>query len=1061
MERFIRKAMEQNRAVLLTLAALLVAGIVVYLRMPKEFEPDVEIPLINVRLMHIGIAPEDAERLLVRPVEQEVRALEGIKTVSSLAYQDGANITIEFEAGRDTDVALADVRARVDAAKSKLPADTEEPVVTEFRMAQAQPILTLNVAGSVPERELVALARDLKDRIEMVPGVLEVSVAGAREEMLEVTIDPLRLESYGLSQSEVLQLFQRNNRIIAAGSLQTSQGKFPVKVPGVFESADDVLGLPIKVDGDRVVRFSDVATVRRTFKDAETYSRINGEPAIALEVIQRGKSNVLGTAIEVKKLLGDVQQAWPAGARIIISQDRSETIVDQFAELQSHIVAAVLLVVILILGSLGARNAALVAVSIPGSFLVGILVLAALGLSMNMVTMFALIISVGIVVDGAIIVVEFADRKMAEGHSPREAYAIAAGRMFWPVVCSIGTTLIAFAPLAFWPGQVGRMMFYMPVTLMAVLAASIVMALLFVPVMGSLFRRVETGAHMSEERRNLAIAESGNLDELRGPTRWYYELVKRALQRPGTVALSALGILVVIFFLFGRFNPGVEFFPRVDPPYLTVEVRARGDLSAAEKDAMVQSVERRLAGMPDIRFHYAKTGSSGSGTSTNDSDLIGTINLILIDWRDRQHGVDSLIAEARRRLVDLPGVRADVRRIAMGPERGKPIEVEVSARSYPVLVAAVARLRSELEAIPGVVNVQDSRPLPGIEWKLDVDRALAARVGADVTLVGSAVQLLTTGVKVGEYRPDDADDELDIRVRLPYASRTLDQLDAMRVMTNQGLVPISTFVTRSAQQKVSSISKTDLRPTLRLEADIAAGTIADKAVDALRARVAALGLDPTVEVRFRGTSQNQAESQSFLMVALLLALAMIGVILVLEFNSISQTLLILTAILFSTGGVLLGYLITQRPFGLVMGGLGIITLAGIVVNNNIVLIDTYNILRREGYSAYDAVLRTCVQRVRPVLLTKITIVLALLPLMFAVNVDVIHREITVGGMSAQWWAQLSTAVVAGAIFATGLTLLFTPALILLQARMGARIGRRLGRWRGEAPATEAVSTAGG
>jgi multidrug efflux pump len=405
--------------------------------------------------------------------------------------------------------------------------------------------------------------------------------------------------------------------------------------------------------------------------------------------------------------------------------------------------------------------------------------------------------------------------------------------------------------------------------------------------------------------------------------------------------------------------------------------------------------------------------------------------------------VDDLVAEARKRLVGLPGIIADVRKIAMGPEQGKPIVVQVSARSRELLAPSVAAIRAALEKIPGVVNVQDNRPLPGIEWKLDVDRALAAQFGADVTAVGGLVQMITTGIKVGEYRPDDSDDEIDIRVRLPYDARTLEQLDSMRIPTAQGTVPISTFVRRTAQQKVSTISKTDLRATLRIEADLAPGAISDRVVRSLRDTLPTLGLDPSVDVQFKGTAQQQNESASFLSTAFLVALALIGVILVLEFNSISQTFLILTAVLFSTGGVLLGYLITQRPFGLVMGGIGVITLAGIVVNNNIVLIDTYNILRKQGFTAMDAVIRTCVQRARPVILTKVTIILGLLPLVFAVNIDIINREVTMGGSSAQWWAQLATAVVSGAAFATLLTLLFTPSLLLLQANAGEREWRVL------------------
>jgi multidrug efflux pump len=1048
-EGFIERAMRQNRAVLLSLFVLLATGIAVYLRMPKEFYPDVEVPLVNIRLVHFGIAPEDAERLLIRPVEQELRSLEGVKSLHSLAYQDGANVVVEFDAGRDTGVSLAEVRARVDMAKSKLPADTEEPVVVASTLAEQQPILVLNVTGTAPERTLTQLARRLRDAIETVPGVLRVNLTGARAELLEITIDPRLLESYGISQSEVLQLVQRNNRIIAAGSLQSAQGSFPVKIPGVIEDATDLLDLPVKATGDRLVRLSDVASVRRSFKDAETFSRINGEQAIALEVVQRGTSNVLQTAVTVKQVIEEAQRGFPPGARIVVSTDRSDEIIDQSNELQSHILSAVLLVVILIVATLGLRNAALVAVSIPGSFLAGILVLAMLGMTMNMVTMFALIISVGIVVDGAIIVVEFADRKMAEGVPASEAYATAARRMFWPVVCSIGATLVAFVPLAFWPGSTGQMMMYMPITLMAVLAASIVMALLYVPVMGAAFGGAQArGGHAGEaERRNLAIAESGDLEQLTGLTGRYYRFLKWALARPGRVAAAVCGLLVLIFLLFGLFNPGVDMMPRTDPSSISVNVRARGDLSALEKDALVRAAEARLAGLPDVKYHYAKTGAGGGGTAQGQTDQIGSIQLILVHWRDRKMSVDDLAAEARRRLDGMPGALADVRRsegMAGGGKR--PIDILVASQSVDQLLPAVEKLRGALDAIPGVINARDNRSLPGIEWRLEVDRALAARFGADVSTIGSAVQLVTNGVKVGEFRPDDADDEIDIRVRLPYEQRTLEQLDAMRILTRQGLVPISTFVRRSAHPKISTISKTDTHPTMRIEADLAPGALADNVTREVRARLPELGLDPGVTVTFEGTAKEQSESSVFLSIALLAAMALIAIILVLEFNSLSQTLLILTAIVFAAGGVLLGYLVTRNPFGLVMGGLGIITLTGIVVNNNIVLIDTYNVLRAGGASPLDSVLRTCVQRARPVLLTKITIILALLPMVFEVNVDLIHRDISIGGNSGAFWSQLATAVVAGAAFATMLTLLFTPALLLLQA--GA--GERWRRWRGVA-----------
>jgi multidrug efflux pump len=613
------------------------------------------------------------------------------------------------------------------------------------------------------------------------------------------------------------------------------------------------------------------------------------------------------------------------------------------------------------------------------------------------------------------------------------------------VVCSIGATLVAFVPLAFWPGSIGKMMSYMPITLVAVLAASIVMALLYVPVMGAAFGAAAPDSqHGQAERRNLAIAESGDLEGLTGLTGRYYRFLKGALRHPGRVALSVCGLLVAIFVLFGLFSPGVDMMPRTDPSFISVDVRARGDLSALEKDALVRAAEARLLGMPDVKYHYAKTGASGGGTAAGQTDQVGTIQLIMVHWRDRQNSVDELVAEARRRLANLPGAVADVRRAEGMASGGKrPIDILVAAQSVDQLLPAVAALRGALDSVPGVINARDNRSLPGIEWRLEVNRALAARFGADVTTIGGAVQLVTNGVKVGEFRPDDADDEIDIRVRLPYGQRTLEQLDAMRVMTNQGMVPISTFVTRRAHQKISTISKTDARPTMRIEADLAPGALADQVTRQIRERLPQLALDPAVSVEFEGTAKDQSESSVFLSIALLIAMAMIAIILVLEFNSISQTFLILTAIVFAAGGVLLGYLVTRNPFGLVMGGLGIITLTGIVVNNNIVLIDTYNALRAQGAEPYEAVIRTCIQRARPVLLTKITIILALLPMVFEVNVDLIHREITVGGNSGAFWSQMATAVVAGAAFATLLTLLFTPALLLLQARAG----ERWRRWR--------------
>ncbi|NJO12238.1 MAG: efflux RND transporter permease subunit, partial [Gammaproteobacteria bacterium] len=1036
MKRFIKAAIEHNRAVLLSLGALILGGIIVMIRIPKEADPEVVIPTIYVFMVHEGISPEDAERLLIRPVEQEVRSLEGIKEVSATANLGSASVFVEFEAGIDVRRALQDVREKVDIAKAEFPADTEEPFVSEVKMNRFNPMLVLNVAGAVPERTLVALTRDLKEKIALVPGVLEVNLAGDREELIEISIDPVRMESYNLSQADVLNLFQRNNRLVAAGSLQTGQGRFPVKVPGVFENLQDILGMPVKVDGDNVVRFSDIASVRRTYKDAESFARLNGEAAIAVEIVQRAGANVIQTANEVWEVLRAEQENWPPGISVVASRDQSVEIEEQVRELWNHILIAVVLVAIVILGTLGVRNALLVGIAIPGSFLIGMLVMGVAGLSMNMVSMFAMIMAVGMLVDGAIIVVELADRKMAEGIPKREAYAIASQRMVGPVVASILTSIIVFVPLAFWPGMMGQFMKYMPITLIAVLTASLVMALVYVPVLGALFGKASPAQETAHH--NLVIAESGDLRELGGWTGKYIRYLERILRHPWRNIGAVTALLFAIFVAYGLFGRGVEFFPTVDSDIATLEIRARGDLSTEEKDLLVRQVEQRIAGIDDVKFMYAKTGASGRGAA---ADTIGTIQLTFVDWRERRP-VAEILAEVRERTAQLSGIVVDARMPQAGMPRGKPIDIEIGSRFPELIEPATVAIREVLTAVPGVLNVEDDRPISGIEWKMDVDRAQAARFGADVTLVGTAIQLVTTGARVGEYRPDDADDEIDIRVRFPYDARNLDQVDELRVMTAQGLVPISSFVTRKPVQKVSTLNRTDLRRTMHIRADLEPGVLEQDVVRQVRAKLPELQLDPRIELQFKGNTREQAEAQNFIFTAFLIALGLIGVILVLEFNSIYQTLLILTAVLFSIGGVLLGHLLTQQPFGTVMSGIGLITLAGIVVSNNIVLIDTYNALLKEGMTPMEAILRTCAQRLRPVLLTKITMILGLLPMVFGITVDLAARVVTIGGPSAQWWTQLAASVVGGLIFATVLTLLFTPSLLLAEAGVRERRIRR-------------------
>ena len=1034
--QIIESAMRRSRTVIMSLAVIVIAGVVTYANAPKEAEPDLNIPIVYVSITHEGISPEDAERLLIRPMEQEIRTIEGIEELIGNAYEGGANIQIEFDAGTDTDVALQDVRAKVDIAKAKLPNETEEPTVTEVKFSRFDPMLVLNLAGNVPERTLTVLARDLKEKIEGVSGVLEVNLVGVREELLEVVVDPLAMESYGLDQEQIFSLVARNNRLVAAGALHTGEGRFPVKVSGVFESAEDVLEMPIKAVGERIVHFKDVAKVRRTYKDAESYARLNGSPALAIEVVQRSGANIIGTVDKIKAQIEEDRRSWPAGISIVASRDKSKDVHRMLSNLQNSVISAVLLVFIVIIGILGFRAASLVGVSIPGSFLLGIIVITSFGITINMMVLFALIMAVGLLVDGAIVVTELADRRMAEGIERHDAYSGAARRMSLPIIASTCTTLAAFIPLMFWPGIMGEFMKYLPMTLVAVLSASLLMALLFVPTLGSLFG--STGAINSDARRNLTAAETGDLDTVTGITGKYVQFLKKSLRHPwinlGAVSLMLVGIYLA-FFTFGR---GVELFPDIEPEFANLDIHARGDLSTDEKDVLVRQVETYVLDLDEVESVYAKTGAAGRGAA---EDLIGSVTLNFVEWDERRKA-DVILREIRESVSGLAGIRVQTRKAEDGPQQGKPIAIELSSRFPEMLETATGRVREALQSVDGVFNVEDTRPLPGIEWQIDVDRAQAAKFGADITLVGNMIQLVTNGIKIGEYRPDDAEDEIDIRVRYPYDNRSLDQIDTLRIPTNDGLIPISNFVKRVPANKVSSIRRTNLRRTMQVNADVEEGYLDADIVAEMTEMLPFLDIDPAVSVTFRGGNEDQQEASAFLGKAMLIAIAVMAIILVTQFNSLFQALLILTAVVFSTGGVLLGHLIMDRPFGIVMSGVGVITLAGIVVNNNIVFIDTYNVLRGRGADAFEAILRTCAVRLRPVLLTTVTTILGLMPMVFALNIDLIQRDVSVGAPSTQYWTQLSSAVAGGLAFATILTLLLTPSLLMIQANVSDYLLKR-------------------
>lgn len=1040
MKALIDFALDRTRSTISILVLILVAGTVSYIGIPKEADPDVNFPTIYVSMHHEGISPEDSERLLLRPMEQELQAIEGVKEMRSSAYEGGGNVTLKFDAGFDVDRALTDVREKVDIAKADLPADTDEPTVNEVNISLF-PVLVVTLSGDVPEYQLLHLARSLGDAIEQIPNVLETNLKGEREELLEIVIDPVKLESYNLRADLVLDTVARSNRLIAAGTLDTGTGRFPIKVPGLYENAADILNQPIKTRGDAVVTIADVATVQRTFKDRASYARLNGDKSIAIEVVKRTGSNIIETIQTVRAVVDMAKDQIPDDVTVTFSQDKSRNIENMLGDLQNNVLSAILLVMVVIVAAMGMRSAGLVGIAIPGSFLLGILALATLGMTLNIVVLFSLILSVGMMVDGAIVVTEFADRKMAEGLSKLEAYRVAARRMAWPITASTATTLAAFLPLLFWPGLVGEFMKYLPITMIATLSASLLMALIFVPAMGSLVGR--PSALTEGARTQLAAAETGSINNMTGYTGWYVRALKAVLRRPGLVLATAVLALVGVQMSYAKFGNGVEFFPNVEPDLAQVLVHARGNLSIEEMRDLVVPVEETVLELGGYKSVYTTIGGD-TGTRGRDTaeDVIGIVQIEFDDWQERPTS-KMLLAEILRRNENLAGITVEPREAEKGPQQGKPIQIELRSRDKDALDQAADIIRAKLEATDGLTDVEDTRGLPGIEWRITIDRSQASKFAADISMLGQYIQLVTRGMKITDYRPDDTDEEVDVVVRYPEANRSLEQLDRIKMETELGMIPIGNFVTRSAEPKIAKINRVDQRPVVTVKSEVADGVLPDTKVQELRAWLENdVNLPDGVIAEFKGEDEDKRESQGFLMKAFGVALFIMAIILVTQFNSFYSAFLILSAVIMSTIGVMIGLLVTGQPFGVVMSGIGVIALAGIVVNNNIVLIDTYDTLRRDNDDAMDAILRTGAQRLRPVMLTTVTTILGLMPMVLQLNIDFGTRSVTFGAPSSQWWVALSSAIVWGLGFATILTLFVTPAALMFKANISNWFARR-------------------
>ena len=1116
-------AAERARMILAMIALSLTAGIFAYTTLPKEGEPDIEIPVLFVSVVFPGISAADSEALLVRPIETELADLDGLKRMTATAAENYAGVAIEFEFGWDKAKTMADARDAMNAAEALFPEGAEKYSINEINFSEF-PIIIVNLTGNVPERTMTRIAEDLQEEIEGMDAVLEAVIAGNRKEMMEVVIDPLRLEAYNVTAGELISVVRNNNQLIAAGEVDTAQGSFSVKIPSSFDEPRDIYNLPVKTNGDRVITLGDLADIRLTFEDRVGTARYNGETTVALQVVKRKGFNLIKTAAAIRALIEEAETTWPPELRAAVdigsSNDQSRVVASMVSQLEGSVLTAIALVMIVVLASLGTRAALLVGFAIPTSFLLCFVLLAVMGITISNIVMFGLILAVGMLVDGAIVVVEYADKRITEGEGPMRAYVEAAKRMFWPVVSSTATTLCAFLPMLFWPGVPGQFMGMLPVTLIFVLSASLIVALVYLPVVGGVSGRMGRGfdgaAAVLRARLpwilraalvpvciyamflgamqtvnpdylfGLDAASMGAMAALPGALMFLLAafaasvamgaakihraakkvrsgyrrtnfgfLVKLMVANPIMPLVMIFGVFFFafsVFEYFGENNRGVEFFVESEPEQAIVYVKARGNLSLPEKDRILKEAEAIVLAHPGVESVFAFAGAGGLNQNTSGAekpkDTIAQIQLETIPWenrRDRPELDGNLIMkELIEALEQLPGIQIEVLGIERGPASNKPVHLRLTGDNWPELLRVTQEMRNVFDQTEGLTLVEDTRPLPGIDWQIDVDVEKAGRYGADVATVGAMVQLVTRGILLDTMRVETSDEEIEIRVRLPEKDRVLSTLDGLKLRTREGLVPLSNFITRQPVQKLAEINRIDQKRYFDIKAGVLPGLSrsetdntgverdilinANERIAFLTRYLKANPLPPGVRWEWTGDQEDEAESQAFLSKAFIAALALMFIILLAQFNSFFNSFIVLLAVVLSTVGVLIGMLVMQQAFSIIMTGTGIVALAGIVVNNNIVLIDTYQELSRY-MPRIEAIIRTAEQRIRPVLLTTITTMAGLAPMMFGLSLDFINGGYSIDSPTALWWKQLATAVVFGLGIATVLTLLLTPSLL--------------------------------
>jgi CzcA family heavy metal efflux pump len=1030
--KFFKLLVNNKVTIYILMLIIVLMGTFSYVSLPKESTPSVKIPYVFITTVYPGVTPQDIENLVTQEIEKEIKGISGVKKITSVSRESFASISVEFNTDIIIDDALQKVRDKVGIAKTKMPADIKEPVITEINFSEL-PMLYINVGGNAGLPKLKDIATKLSDKIEEIPGVLTAEVVGGVDREVKIDVNPDRLKYYNISFNDLTNSVSAENLNIPGGSVEIGKSSYLIRVPGEYKDPEKMGDIVIKSNTNQPIYVKDVAQVTYGFKDRSTYSRVNGKESVTIVIKKRSGANIIDIADKSKEILETNKGIIPEGVNISLTGDQSKMIKNTVHELENGVITGMVLVCLILFFFMGFKNSFLVATSIPLSFLISFTVLSMMGITLNMIVLFTLILVLGIIVDDAIVVVENIYRLQEnENYSQADAAVEGPKEVFAPVLVATLTIIASFFPLLFFPGIVGDFMKYLPITLIVCLSSSLFVAMVISPVQASVFINYKKDKEKSQKKKFRPIGRFlEHFDEKFFDTtlRYYEKALRKSLKYRKTSIGFVFALLIIVFIIYGISNNGVEFFPSVEPRQANINLTLPVGSNIKTTNDLSKRLEEKLPPFQDIEYYVANIGSSNNPLDFSGEGIPnkGTITLNFLDKLDRSQSSFKSIEEVRTAIENITGGNIEVTKQTMGPPTGPPINIEITGDDFSKLGELSEKIKREIKDISGLVDLKDDFDESRPEIKVTVDREKAALYGLNTAMIGMAVRTAVNGTTASKLRVGE--DEYDVTVRLSKEERNnIETINNLFISNRDGkMIPISSVAEVKMSGGIGAINRKDLKRVVTISAN-AEGRLGNDVLKDVMKKLETFNMPSGYTLKYTGEQEDQKESSAFLGKAMIISLLLIFFLMVVEFNSVRIPIIIMISVVLSLIGVLIGLLITGTPFGIMMTGIGVIALAGIVVRNAIVLLDFHKQLEKRGLSRDEALVQAGIIRMRPIFLTAAATILAIVPLATGIDFDWRSFSLVIGGENSAFWRPMGIAIIFGLAFATFLTLVIIPTI---------------------------------